>query len=124
MKRFVEKTVFDRSLEALFYVVKFGNRYLGEDGVLVDNLDDAEAFDDFDDADWAMDDFIDNVDLESALSDNAYNLQYFIDQEKKYWEDDYESEKKDSNGLIDSFDARAEIRKECSVDGVFIKDLK
>ena len=123
VSRFTEKTVFDRSQEAVFYVVKFGNKYLGEGGALTDNLDDAEAFDDFDDADWAMDDFIDSVDLGTALSDNAYDLQYFIDQEKRYWKDDYETEKKGADGLIDNFDARAEVRKDCSVRGIFAKNL-
>ena len=118
MKKYIEKTVFDKSNEAMFYVVKFNGRYLGEDS-LVDSLDDAKAFDDYDDADWALDDLVDSIDLDEALKDDAYDLQYFKDQEKKYWGEDYESEKKDSNGLIDDFDARAEVRKNCSVRGVF-----
>lgn len=123
MKRLKENTVFDKLQRAVFYVVKFKDKYLGEEG-LVDNFDDAKAFDDYDDAEWDLDDFIDDVDLKQALADNPYNVQYFIDEEKKYWAEDWEIERKSPSGLIDDYDARQEVRKMTSVEGVFATGLK
>lgn len=123
MNRFKEETVFERYHRALFYVIKYNDKYLGENEI-VDNLDDAKSFDDYDDAEWALDDFIDDVDLNEALADSPYTVQYFINEEKKYWAEDWEMEKKGPSGLIDDYDARQEVRKMCSIVGIFASKFK
>lgn len=127
MTRYREDTIFDMSQRALMYVVKYGDRYLGEEG-LVEDLEDARAFLSYSDATEAQQDLVQGMDLIQELPDgddvNPYGLSYFIKEEQDSWGEDYDSEEKGPYGLIDEWDARKELESRTSVVGIYATSLK
>lgn len=117
----VEATVYDKSKSPLFYVVKYNKDldtpalYIGEEG-FADNIDFAQAFDEYSDAEDALDDFVDSLDLAKELGPE---LQEYIDLEKSDWEDEYEAQPKKESGLIDEWEARDALKKKCKIQGIY-----
>ena len=109
MKKFAEASVGSMGKAALFWVIKNTEtgKYLTDDNDWTDTFEDAQVFDE-ETLDEKLDNLVKDYDL-SSFGQEA--LDKHIAYEKKFWEDEYDSQPKDKYNLIDDWNLRYDVRE-------------